>query len=81
MAAGIDEITQLALTLSVSERAEVASRLLESLDDVADPSEVHRSWTSEINSRVDDIVTGRVQTIPRDEVRKQLAADRTARQR
>lgn len=79
--AGIDEITQLALTLPESERAEVAGRLLASLDDVADSGEVHQAWTSEIKSRVDDIVSGRVQTIPRDDVRKQLAADRAARNR
>lgn len=81
MAAGIDEITQLALTLPVSERAEMANRLLASLDEISDSAEVHEAWTSEIATRVEDIVTGRVQTIPRDEVRKQLAADRAARMR
>lgn len=68
--AGIDEITQLALTLPESERAEVASRLLASLDDVADSGEVHEAWASAIKSRVDDIVSDRMQTILRDDVRK-----------
>ena len=81
MAAGVDEITQLALTLPVDARAKIASILLSSLDDVSDPSEIHEAWTSEIKSRVDDIVSGRVKTIPRAEVRAQLAADRAARQR
>lgn len=81
MAAGTDEITQLALTLPVDERAKVAITLLASLDDPADPAEVHEAWTSEIKSRVDDIVSGREKTIPRAEVRAQLAADRAARQR
>lgn len=81
MTAGIDEITQLALTLPVDERAKVVSALLASLDDPADPAEVHQSWTSEIESRVGDIVNGRVKTIPRAEVKAQLAADRAARQR
>lgn len=81
MAAGIEEITQLALTLPMDERAKVASALLASLDDPADPAEVHEAWTSEIKSRVDDIVSGRVKTIPRADVRAQLAADRAARQR
>lgn len=81
MTAGIDEITQLALTLPVDERAKVASALLASLDESADPAEVHEAWTSEIKSRVDDIASGRVKTIPRAEVRAQLAADRAARQR
>ena len=81
MAAGLDEITQLALTLPVNERAKIASALLSSLDDPADPAEIHEAWTAEITSRVDDIASGRVKTIPRADVRAQLPADRAARQR
>ncbi|MFT4286546.1 addiction module protein [Nocardioides sp.] len=80
MTAGIDEITQLALTLPVDQRAQVANALLASLDDPADSAEVHEAWTAEIKSRVDDITSGRVQTISRDEARALLAADRAARQ-
>jgi putative addiction module component (TIGR02574 family) len=80
MTAGLDEITQLALTLPVDQRAQVANALLASLDDAADSAEVHEAWTAEIKSRVDDIMSGRVQTLSRDEVRAQLAADRAARQ-
>lgn len=69
------------MTLPVDERAKVASRLLASLYDPADPAEVHEAWALEIKFRVDDIVSGRVDTIPRAEVRAQLAADRAARQR
>ena len=75
----MDEITQLALTLPVDQRAQVANALLASLDDPADSAEVHEAWTAEIKSRVDDITSGRVQTISRDEVEAQLAADRAAR--
>lgn len=81
MTAGIDEITQLALTLPVDQRAQVASALLASLDDPADPAEVHEAWTAEIEARVEDIVSGRVQTVSHEEVKRQLAADRAARQR
>lgn len=80
MTAGMDEITQLALTLPVDQRAQVANALLASLDDTADSAEVHEAWTAEIKSRVDDITSGRVQTLSRDQVRAQLAADRAARQ-
>lgn len=80
MSAGIDEITQLALTLPADQRAQVASALLASLDDTADSAEVHDAWTAEITARVDDIVSGRVTTISREEARAQLAADRAARQ-
>jgi putative addiction module component (TIGR02574 family) len=80
MSAGFDEITQLALTLPVDQRAQVASALLASLDDPADSAEVHQAWTAELQSRVDDIVSGRVQTIPHEEVKRQLAGRRAARQ-
>jgi len=80
MTSGMDEITQLALTLPVDQRAQVANALLASLDDPADSAEVHEARTAEIKSRVDDIASGRVQTIPHDEVKARLAADRAARQ-
>lgn len=83
MTSGVDEITQLALTLPVDQRAQVANALLASLDDSddsADSAEAHEAWTAEINSRVDDVTGGRVRTISHDEVKAQLAADRAARQ-
>lgn len=73
MTAGLDEITQLALTLPVDQRAQVARALLASLDD---PAQVHEAWTADITSRVEDIIRGRVQTVSRDQVKAQLAADR-----
>ncbi|WP_370247952.1 addiction module protein [Nocardioides sp.] len=80
MVAGMEDITQLALTLPADQRAQVAQALLASLDDAADPAEVHGAWTAEIASRVDDITSGRVQTLSRDEVGAQLAADRSTKQ-
>ncbi len=80
MTAGMDEITQMALTLPADQRAQVANELLASLDDPADPAEVHQAWAAEIESRVDDIVSGRVQTIPHEEVKRNLAERRAARQ-
>lgn len=80
MTAGMDEITQLALTLPVDQRAQMANALLASLDDPADPAEVYEAWTAEITTRVDDIVSGRVQTIPHEEVKRHLAERRAARQ-
>lgn len=40
---------------------------------------IHDAWTDEIGSRVDDILSGKVRTVPHDEVRAKLAADRAAR--
>ena len=79
MTAGMDDITQLALTLPADQRAQVANALLASLDDPADSAEVHEAWTVEIKSRVDDITSGRVQTIPHEDVKRQLAERRAAR--
>lgn len=80
MSAGSDE-THLALTLPVDKRAQVANALFAaSMSQRAASAEVHEAWTAEIRFRVDDIVSGSVPTISRDEVRDQLAADRAARQ-
>lgn len=80
MATGVEEITQAALTLSERERAALASALLESLDESAqNPGEVQEAWTSEISSRVDDILSGKVKSIPHEEVLAGLAERRAAR--
>ena len=45
----------------VSERAETARALLESLDDGNDLAEVERAWRGEISRRVQDIESGAVE--------------------
>jgi len=80
MSIAVDDITDVALTMSVSQRAALANTLLASLDDSTDSSaDVHAAWTTEIRSRVDDLVTGRVKGVPLAEVKALLAADRAAR--
>ncbi|HYO86517.1 MAG TPA: addiction module protein [Dermatophilaceae bacterium] len=54
-------------------------RLLESVD-VMDQESVDDAWTNEIDSRVDDILSGKVKTIPHEEVLAHLADRRAARQ-
>ncbi|MCL2422715.1 MAG: addiction module protein [Micrococcales bacterium] len=73
MAAETDDITQAALALSERERAALAETLLDSLDA---PSEVEAAWTDEIESRVDDILRGKVKTIPFAQIKAELAAHR-----
>lgn len=57
----------------------VALRLLDSLEapgqDAADSA-----WSAEISSRVDDILDGKVQTIPAGEMFAELAERRASRQ-
>jgi putative addiction module component (TIGR02574 family) len=58
-----------ALELSASERARLARRLIESLDEeVEDPTEVERAWEAEIQRRLDEYRAGKVQTTPAADV-------------
>lgn len=54
-------------------------RLLDSIE-VADDESIEAAWTTEITSRVDDILTGKVQTVPGDEVLAQIAERRATRE-
>jgi putative addiction module component (TIGR02574 family) len=59
-------------------RKNVALRLLDSLE-VVSQSSVDDAWSGEISSRVDDILTSKVETIPGEQVFAELAARRAAR--
>jgi putative addiction module component (TIGR02574 family) len=73
------EFYEAALALPPSVRKDLAVRLLESIE-VADQESVDEVWSTEIGSRVDDIVSGKVETIPGEQVLANLAARRAARQ-
>ena len=62
-----------ALQLPESDRAELAGRLLESLDGVPDEG-VEAAWAEEIERRIRQIDAGEVKTIPWQEVRAKLYA-------
>jgi putative addiction module component (TIGR02574 family) len=53
-----------ALKLTNSERARLAERLLASLDE---DSEIEAAWAAEVERRLADVESGRVQMIPADE--------------
>lgn len=67
------------MALPPSVRKDVALRLLESIE-AADDESVEDAWTAEISSRVDDIISSTVRTIPGEQVFAELAARRAARQ-
>lgn len=67
MSLSASEIYEAGMNLPPSVRKDVALRLLESLE-LADQESVDQAWTTEIGSRVDDVLTGKVTTIPGDEV-------------
>ena len=62
-----DELKAEALRLSPEERAELASELLVSLDDLSEP-EIERLWLEEAERRDAALDNGTARAIPADEV-------------
>ncbi len=79
MSLSASEFYEAGMNLPPSVRKDVALRLLESLE-VVDQESADDAWTSEIGSRIDDILSGEVETIPGEEVFARLAERRAARQ-
>lgn len=78
MTPSAEELFKAGLDLPPALRKEVALRLLESVE-VVDES-IDEAWAEEIASRVDDIVSGKVATIPHEDVLAMRAAGRAERQ-
>jgi putative addiction module component (TIGR02574 family) len=72
----VTELLEKALNLSTQERGLLIDRLVESLDDGPAEEGVEAAWDAEIKRRVDDIRSGRVQTIPGERLRERLNARR-----
>ncbi|HMR48248.1 MAG TPA: addiction module protein [Arachnia sp.] len=79
MSLSASEFYEAGLGLPPSVRKDIALRLLESVE-VADDESIGSAWTAEIGSRIDDIISGKVRTIPHEEVLAHLAERRAARQ-
>jgi len=69
----VSELLERALTLSTHERGQLIDRLVASLDEEAPEEGVEAAWDEEIKRRVDDIRSGRVKTIPGEQVLQELA--------
>ena len=63
------ELLKKALALPDHERAELAGNLLDSLDTTVD-EDAEAAWQEEIARRLKEVETGKVKTIPWDEVRR-----------
>lgn len=63
------ELLQKALALPDKERAELAGNLISSLDATVD-QDVDAAWQQEIVHRLHDVQSGKVDTIPWEEVRQ-----------
>lgn len=72
MAASRDDIFRKALALEESDRAELISVLIESLDSETEEG-VEEAWRQEIERRARELESGAVQSIPWDVVRERLA--------
>ena len=67
----LQDLYREASTLTESERAELAGLLLESLETEPEAG-VEAAWAEEVERRVREIDSGRVKTIPWEQVRAQL---------
>jgi len=67
----VRKIVEQALKMPARERAEIAQRLLESLDRQMDMN-VESAWQSEVERRISELDSGQVACIPWEEVRERL---------
>ncbi len=70
----VSELLEKALALSAQERGLLIDRLIETLDNEPAEEGVEEAWAKEIERRMDDIRSGRVETIPGEQVRERLKA-------
>jgi putative addiction module component (TIGR02574 family) len=70
----VSELLEKALALSTQERGLLIDRLVETLDNEPAEEGVEAAWEEEIKRRVDDIRSGRVKTIPGDQLLGRLKA-------
>ena len=76
MTRAVEELYEQASHLPAEDRAELAGKLLERIEEPADDG-VEEAWAAEIERRMTDDRAGRVKTIPWAEVRAHLhRADR-----
>ena len=67
MSLTVDQITAGALHLPVSSRAELAEKLVESLE-FSENGDIQQAWAVEAVRRRDEVRSGKVKTIPGEEV-------------
>lgn len=74
MSRNADQLLDEALRLPEPDRAELATRLIDSLDPAAD-DDVETAWAAEIHRRLNDLDHERVGTIPWPEARRLIMED------
>ena len=66
-----EKILAEALTLGMHERADVAAKLIASLDGEPD-EEVEAAWAAEVERRIQDVEAGRVKLVPWQNVERRI---------
>ena len=76
MKATLEKVAEEALGLSLSDRSALTRILIQTLDPepAEDAAEVQQAWQVEVEKRVDEILSGRVKTVPAEEVFAKLRA-------
>jgi putative addiction module component (TIGR02574 family) len=70
----VSDILKKALALPPEARAAMAGSLLESLDEHSPDVGVEAAWSEEIRRRIEEIDSGKVKPIPREDARRQISA-------
>lgn len=71
----VSQLLEKALALSAQERGALIDCLIESLDDGPAEGAVEAVWDEEIKRRVEEVRSGRVKTIPGEQVLKEIAEE------
>jgi putative addiction module component (TIGR02574 family) len=74
MTKAAEKILAEALTLDTRERADVAARLITSLDGEPD-EDVEAAWAAEVARRIEEIEAGRVELVPWEDVERRIERD------
>ncbi|OKY76742.1 MAG: addiction module antitoxin RelB [Desulfobulbaceae bacterium DB1] len=74
MSTRLTEAMAVAMELTLEERAQLAGKLLMSLDEPSE-SEIERLWLEEAERRIEEFRSGKVKGIPADEVFRRAIAD------
>jgi putative addiction module component (TIGR02574 family) len=70
MKATLEKVVGEALSLSLPDRSALTQILIQTLDPdpVEDAAEVQQAWQVEVEKRLDEILSGRVKTVPAEKV-------------
>ena len=76
MKSSLEQVAAEAMSMSLADRSTLTRILLETLgpESESNAAEIEQAWDAEIEKRVDEILSGKVKTIPADEVFARIRA-------